>query len=72
MPCGRDGRVRGCRLRTAAREHQSLDALTAACEITHVYGRAEALDVIQRSRADYMARYAHLAQMLEGFTASGT
>ena len=46
---------------------QAPDALTAACEITHVYGRAEALDVIARSRADYMARYAHLAEMLQAF-----
>jgi inorganic pyrophosphatase len=47
---------------------QAPDALTPACEITHVYGRAEALDVIERSRADYMARYAHLAKMLEEFS----
>jgi inorganic pyrophosphatase len=47
---------------------QAPDALTPACEITHVYGREEALDVIERSRADYMARYAHLAAMLDGFS----
>ncbi|MBX7187019.1 MAG: inorganic pyrophosphatase [Vicinamibacteria bacterium] len=46
---------------------QAPDALTPACEITHVYGREEATDVIERSRADYMARYAHLAAMLTGF-----
>jgi inorganic pyrophosphatase len=46
---------------------QAPDALTPACEITHVYGRAEALDVIERSRADYMDRYAHLAEMLNAF-----
>jgi inorganic pyrophosphatase len=46
---------------------QAPDALTPACEITHVYGREEALDVIERSRADYMARYAHLAAMLNEF-----
>ena len=48
---------------------QAPDALTPACEITHVYDRAEALDVIARSQADYMDRYAHLAEMLKGFTA---
>jgi inorganic pyrophosphatase len=47
---------------------QAPDALTAACEITHVYDRAEAHDVIQRSRADYLARYAHLSEMLKEFT----
>ena len=47
---------------------QAPDARTPACEITHVYGRAEALDVIERSRADYMDRHAHLAAMLEQFS----
>jgi inorganic pyrophosphatase len=47
---------------------QAPDALTAACEITHVYGRAEAIDVIKRSQADYLARYAQLAEMLKSFT----
>jgi inorganic pyrophosphatase len=47
---------------------QAPDAVTPACEITHVYGRAEALDVIERSRADYMERYSHLAAMLGEFT----
>jgi inorganic pyrophosphatase len=46
---------------------QAPDAVTPACEITHVYGRAEALDVIERSRADYMERFAHLAAMLKEF-----
>lgn len=46
---------------------QAPDALTPACEITHVYDRAEALDVIERSRADYLARYGHLAEMLQDF-----
>ena len=46
---------------------QAPGALTPVCEITHVYGRQEAHDVIQRSRADYMARYAHLDQLLRGF-----
>ena len=47
---------------------QAPDAMTPACEITHVYDRAEALEVIERSRADYMARYGHLAAMLKEFT----
>ena len=47
---------------------QAPDALIPACEITHIYDRAEALDVIQRSRADYQARYSHLAKMLEAFS----
>ena len=47
---------------------QAPDAVTAATEITHVYGRAEAHDVIERSRVDYLARYAHLAHMLKDFT----
>ena len=51
---------------------QAPDALTPACEITHVYGRAEALDVIQRSRADYMARYADLDEILKAFVTAGT
>jgi inorganic pyrophosphatase len=46
---------------------QAPDAVTAACEITHVYGREEALDVIQRSRTDYLARYQHLAEVLKSF-----
>jgi inorganic pyrophosphatase len=49
---------------------QAPDAVTAACEITHVYGREEALDVIQRSRADYLARYEHLAEVLKSFIAA--
>ncbi|MEO8360056.1 MAG: inorganic pyrophosphatase [Vicinamibacteria bacterium] len=47
---------------------QAPGALTASTEITHVYGRDEAHDVIQRSRVDYMARYEHLAHMLTDFT----
>ena len=46
---------------------QAPDAVTPVCEITHVYEREEALDVIQRSRADYLERYAHLAEMLKEF-----
>ena len=46
---------------------QAPGALTPVCEITHVYGRQEAHDVIERSRADYLARYARLDQLLRGF-----
>lgn len=49
---------------------QPPDALAPVCEITHVYDRAEAIDVIQRSREDYMARYAHLAAILKDFSAA--
>lgn len=37
---------------------------TRNTEITHVYGRDEALEVIERSQADYMARYGDLAATL--------
>jgi len=49
---------------------QAPDAVAPACEITHVYGRDEAIEVIRRARADYMARFAHLDEMLKSF-ASG-
>ncbi len=35
------------------------------CEITHVYGREEALEVIRRSRDDYKGRYARLEAMAD-------
>ncbi|MBI4309204.1 MAG: inorganic pyrophosphatase [Candidatus Omnitrophica bacterium] len=34
------------------------------CEITHVYGREEAMEVLRRSRKDYQARFAHLEAMM--------
>ena len=34
------------------------------CEISHVYGREEALEVIRRSRADYHDRFADLESMV--------
>ena len=34
------------------------------CEITHVYGREEALEVIRRGRKDYHGRFAHLESMM--------
>lgn len=36
-------------------------------EITHVYGREEALEVIERSVADYLERYADIAEALARF-----
>ena len=36
-----------------------------ACEITHVYGREEAMEVIRRARADYRERFGHLESMME-------
>lgn len=35
-----------------------------ACEITHVYGREEAIEVIRRSRIDYKERYGKLEDMM--------
>jgi inorganic pyrophosphatase len=34
------------------------------CEITHVYGREEAHEVIRRSQQDYAAKYGHLQAQL--------
>jgi inorganic pyrophosphatase len=34
------------------------------CEITHVYGRDEAHDVIRRSQADYAAKFGQLQAQL--------
>ncbi len=36
-----------------------------ACEITHVYGREEAREVIRRAREDYKARFGQLASMMD-------
>lgn len=36
---------------------QSPDVAAPTCEITHVYDRAEALDIIERARRDYAAHY---------------
>lgn len=35
------------------------------CEITHVYGREEAREVIRRSRQDYQAKFSALAAMMD-------
>jgi inorganic pyrophosphatase len=44
---------------------QAPDRLSRAVEITHVYGREEAHDVIERSRADYDAQFPGLRERLE-------
>ena len=43
---------------------QSPDSTAQVCEITHVYGRDEAHEVIRRSMADYEARFGGLDQVL--------
>jgi inorganic pyrophosphatase len=35
------------------------------CEITHVYGREEAREVIRRSRQDYLDKFSALAKMMD-------
>jgi inorganic pyrophosphatase len=42
---------------------QGPDEAHPSCEITHVYGRAEAHEVIARSRKDYDARFVALAAL---------
>jgi inorganic pyrophosphatase len=43
---------------------QAPDDPHTSCEITHVYGREEAHDVIRRSQQDYAARFAGISDML--------
>jgi inorganic pyrophosphatase len=43
---------------------QAPDAQDKACEITHVYGRLEAREVIIRGREDYLRRYANIGNLL--------
>jgi inorganic pyrophosphatase len=43
---------------------QAPDRKEAECEITHVYGREEAQEVIRRSHQDYLGRFSGLADML--------
>ena len=43
---------------------QAPDRATRVCEITHVYGRAEAHEVIARSRDDYQRQFAGLDRRL--------
>jgi len=44
---------------------QSPDNPENVCEITHVYGREEAHEVIRRSEKDYTAHYGNIAEALE-------
>ncbi len=41
------------------------DARVPVCEITHVYGREEAYEVIRRARADYLEHFSGLEGMLK-------
>jgi inorganic pyrophosphatase len=43
---------------------QAPDSERAVCEITHVYGHQEALEVIRRAQEDYLQRYGDLADLL--------
>jgi len=42
------------------------------CEITHVYGRDDALDLIRRSCEDYRERFPDMAPRLAAISNSGT
>lgn len=46
---------------------QNPDGGPLPCEITHVYGREEAHEVIRRSQADYEESFGHLTEQLTGF-----
>lgn len=46
---------------------QNPDGGPLPCEITHVYGREEAHEVIRRSQADYEESFGHLTEQLVGF-----
>ena len=46
------------------KQHPDSDA--PACEVTHVYGRGEALEVVSRSLADYQERFGDLGSILTG------
>jgi inorganic pyrophosphatase len=43
---------------------QAPDEAQSPCEITHVYGRDEAYEVIRRSHEDYLSRYAAIDEMI--------
>jgi inorganic pyrophosphatase len=49
---------------------QSPDSETPACQITHVYGRDEAHDVILRSLADYREQFGSIEEMLSSALAT--
>lgn len=40
------------------------------CEITHVYGREEAMEVIKRSRQDYLSRFRRIEEMMKELLAN--
>jgi inorganic pyrophosphatase len=50
---------------------QSPDRIAAPCEITHVYGREEAFEVIRRSHADYRRHFGEFTGLLDSETAPG-
>lgn len=52
------------RLRHYFLTYKQLPGEPAKCEITHVYGRTEALEVIRRSQADYQQAYGDLESAL--------
>jgi inorganic pyrophosphatase len=43
---------------------QAPDRMSQACEITHVYGREEAKELIRRSHEDYLARFSGIGEVL--------
>jgi inorganic pyrophosphatase len=50
---------------------QSPDRIAAPCEITHVYGREEAYEVIRRSHADYRRHFGEFTGLLDTEIAPG-
>ncbi|MFA6239365.1 MAG: inorganic pyrophosphatase [Candidatus Hydrogenedentales bacterium] len=44
---------------------QAPDSKEAVCEITHVYDRTEALEVIRRSSEDYLAKFSGIAEIVK-------
>ena len=52
------------RLRHYFLTYKDLPGNPADVEITHVYGRAEAMDLIARSIEDYQTRFAYLDALL--------
>jgi inorganic pyrophosphatase len=49
---------------------QSPDSDTPTCEITHIYGREEAHDVIVQSMADYKERFGEIGEILSNALAA--
>ena len=50
---------------------QSPDRFATPCEITHVYGREEAYEVIRRSHADYRRHFGEFTGLLDTEIAPG-